>query len=615
MSAQTAETKSKAPPADAVYLTGIIVKAMAYADRDPEAALMYARKSAECICTDLFTREVGDPGSNRLDRLIELLSNKDALPERIKIPLRVIQQYGNYAAHVQADRKTIDRPYITPCLTALVHVANWFFHDYLGIDIPAEIAAANNEYDPTPSPAAEPPQFDPAAIASELGLPSPLRSYQWEGVTFLTRTDSALLADEMGLGKTVQTIIAIRLVLRNTVSKRVLIVAPAPLQRNWECELRTWAPDLTVRRVLGTAQDRQATYQLPVQVLIASYEQIRTDAIDIPPDVHFEVVVLDEAQRIKNRHSRSALACRFLRRSRAWALTGTPLENSVGDLLSIFLFLSPGLVDVGMAPGEVHARIQPHFLRRRKKEVLSEMPPIIIQDIPLELSGAQDEAYTEAWIGRRTRATTNGLPVSEATLFALLTKLKQLCNYEPDTGTSVKCDALSVFLEEFTQPDDKVIIFSQYVQTLNFISARLAGFPHDIYTGQHSEQAKEQALTNFKKQPGPRALLVSLRAGGVGLNIQEASTVVLFDRWWNPAVENQAIQRAHRFGRTRPLHVLRFLVLDTVEERIQQVLEDKQVDFERYVENAENAEVRLFTREELRRVLELSVVDTESQQE
>ena len=135
---------------DKAYLTGVIVKAMGYADSDPETSLMYARKSAEGICTHIFFQEIGNPGNNRIDKLIELLANKGFLPERIKIPLRVIQQYGNYAAHVQPDREAIDRSYIEPCLTALVHVTNWYFHDYLATEIPPEIVNANNEYEPLP---------------------------------------------------------------------------------------------------------------------------------------------------------------------------------------------------------------------------------------------------------------------------------------------------------------------------------------------------------------------------------------------------------------------------------------------------------------------------------
>jgi hypothetical protein len=133
---------------DKAYLTDIIVKAMGYADSDPETSLMYARKSAEGICTHVFSHEIGNPGNNRLDKPIELLSNKDCLPERIKIPLQVIQQYGNYAAHVQSDPESIDRFYIEPCLTALVHATNWFFRDYLCTDIPPAVAEVNNEYEP-----------------------------------------------------------------------------------------------------------------------------------------------------------------------------------------------------------------------------------------------------------------------------------------------------------------------------------------------------------------------------------------------------------------------------------------------------------------------------------
>jgi SNF2 family DNA or RNA helicase len=611
MKQESPESKQGECSIDKAYLTGIIVKAMGYTDSDPETSLMYARKSAEGICTRVFSREIGNPGNNRLDKLIELLSNKDCLPERIKIPLRVIQQYGNYAAHVQPDRESIDRSYIEPCLTALVHVTNWYFHDYLNSEIPAEIVAANNEYEPSlHAPLEEPTTLDYSGIVKEMELPSQLRPYQWEGVSFLAYSEAALLADEMGLGKTVQAIIALRVILRGSVSKRALIITPASLVFNWERELAIWAPNLVVRRVIGTSVDRRMTYKLPIQVLVATYDQIRSDGVDMGHDVFFDVVILDEAQRIKNRHSREALACRLIRRKQSWVLTGTPLENSLDDLASIFLFLKPGLIDAGMPPKEVHTRIRTHFLRRRKREVLKEIPPIIFQDMPLELSGAQQEAYTDLWVARKEKSWEKGLPVSEATMLALITKLKQLCNYDPTSGESVKWEALSVMLEDLSQPYDKIIVFSQYVDTLEFISRKMGSFPHSLYTGELSQEERDKVLAVFKDQDGPRALLMSLRAGGVGLNIQEATTVVLFDRWWNPAVEEQAIQRAHRFGREGPLHVIKFMIIDTIEKRISEILKEKRIEFETYVENADNAPVRVFTKDDLRKVLGLSTFDT-----
>lgn len=597
------------------FLSKIIVKAMTYADKDPETALMHARKSAEAICSFIFAREIGDPGKNRLDKLIELLSNNNKIPARIKIPLQVIQQYGNYGAHYQTDQQTIDRAYINPCLGALVQVTNWYYLNYLGMEIPADVVGVNNEYDPQLPVQTKPivSADDMEKMSSELMLPAVLRPYQWEGVSFLINNVNRLLADEMGLGKTIQTIIALRLILQHSISSRVLIITPNAVAMNWERELKKWAPNLVVRRVIGTLEDRMSTYQLPIQVLIATYEQIRTDALDMTSDVNFEVLVLDEAQRIKNRDSRVALACRLLKRSRAWVLTGTPIENSIEDLVSLFVFLSPGLVDSGMPPLEVRRRIQPHFLRRRKMDVLAELPPIIMQDLMLELTGNQETAYTNLWISRRANVPSEDTSAPGIALFALITKLKQLCNYEPFTGESIKMDALRLLLEENTEVDDKVIVFSQYVETLKFISDRLGIFPYDVYTGELTQEEKDKALTKFKEQPGPRALLMSLRAGGVGLNIQEASMVVLFDRWWNPAVESQAIQRAHRFGRTRPLHVIRFLVSETIEERIAEVLKGKEEEFERYIEGAENAPVRLFTHKELQKVLELSEVDTDTE--
>jgi SNF2 family DNA or RNA helicase len=399
--------------------------------------------------------------------------------------------------------------------------------------------------------------------------------------------------------------------LHRNVSRRVLIVAPTSLAFNWEKEFATWAPNLVVRRVMGRAEDRRASYRLPIQVLIATYDQIRSDGVDMGQHIIFDVVILDEAQRIKNRHSRGALGCRLIRRNRSWALSGTPFENSLDDLASIFLFLKPGLVDAGMSPKEVHKRIQNHFLRRRKRDVLQEIPPIIMQDVSMELTGAQQEVYTDLWVRRKQLSIEHGLPVSEATMFSLITKLKQICNYDRASNESIKWDALLAILEDLTQPDDKIIIFSQYVDTLQFLSQRMHFFPHRLYTGSLTKEERECALEDFKRQDGPRALLISLRAGGVGLNIQEASTVVLFDRWWNPAVEEQAIQRAHRFGREKPLHVIRFLVVDTIEERINEVLLEKKIDFETYIDDAENAPVSQLTRDDLRRILSLPTIEVD----
>lgn len=324
-------------------------------------------------------------------------------------------------------------------------------------------------------------------------------------------------------------------------------------------------------------------------------------------EVRFDVVILDEAQRIKNVDSDTALACRILQRDRSWALTGTPIENVVEDLVSIYRFVFPTLLNLAMSRPEMHERMKPFFVRRRKHDVLQELPPIIVQDMPLELTVQQREAYDQIWMSRHKRASAGTQGVSETALFALLTKLKQLCNFDPESGESAKWEALKLIVEGLSLPEDKLIVFSQYVETLQWISSRLdTQVPHEVFHGGLSEDAKEAVIKRFKQETGPRVLLMSLRAGGLGLNLQEASSVLLFDRWWNPAVEEQAIHRAHRFGREKVLHAFRFLVVDSVEERIAEVLERKQTLFEQYVESAENATIPAFTREELMRILQLT---------
>lgn len=437
----------------------------------------------------------------------------------------------------------------------------------------------------------------------ELAVPSTLHDYQWDGVAFLYRSSAALLADEMGLGKTVQAAVALALLLHAQIGvNRAVIVCPASLTLNWMKELATWAPSLTVRRVTGDARAREAYYLLPIPVLVASYEQIRFDGLDRVPLDTFDLVVLDEAQRIKNRNSATAFACRLLPRSRAWALTATPLENAETDIASILSFLDPSF-DRRTSRSRVIDRLESMMLRRRKSEVRSELPPVLLQDLELELSEPQRCAYDDLWLTRAETIREGADDSAGTALLALITRLKILCNFDADSEASSKLDALQAFIEGAGE-DARIIVFSQFVETLKWISARL-DFQHELLTGSMSFEARQDVIERFECERAPRALLVSLRAGGVGLNLGEATHVVLFDRWWNPAVEIQAIYRAHRFEREGPLHVVRFLVSDSIEERIAAILERKKHLFDEVVESVES-QVRRFTREELLEILDLS---------
>ena len=410
----------------------------------------------------------------------------------------------------------------------------------------------------------------------------------------------------MGLGKTVQVAVALSLLIPKSNHGRALIVVPAALRINWEREIQKWAPRLSVRRLQGDTQERFANYRLPIDVLIGSYEQIRQDALWLSSEVRFDVVVLDEAQRVKNLNSDISVAVRILQRERSWAMTGTPVENSVTDLFAIFRFVKLDLLNQAMTRMQIHAVMKPHFLRRRKQSVLEEMPPIIVQDIPLGLSPKQEKAYMRAWNGRHRLVDRGERHVSSTAIFSLITKLKQICNYEPESGESSKMEALRLIVDNLSAKDDKLLVFSQYVKTLEQISRDLQSrISHEVYHGGLSEDTRNNLITRFQKEPGPRVLLMSLKAGGMGLNLQEASSVVLFDRWWNPAVEEQAINRAHRFGRKAVLHVFRFTVIDSIEERIVNILGEKQALFEQYVNQAETAVIPRLDLDELMRIVGL----------
>lgn len=396
----------------------------------------------------------------------------------------------------------------------------------------------------------------------------------------------------MGLGKTVEVASALEILYKRSGAFRSLVIVPSSLKLNWLRELQLWAPSLSVQRIIGGALDRLAYLHLPYNVIIASYDEIRLAFSENEINELYDIVILDEAQIIKNSSSQVAKSCNFIRRNTSWALTGTPIENKPEDLVSIFKFLQYGLISKGMHIKEIHSLIKKHFLRRTKMEVLSDMPPIVEQELPLELTGNQKQAYENCLSETQKDGSIRNL--STGNLFALITRLKIICNYDEQSNESVKWDMLDPILNDIFDSRQKIIIFSQYVETLKWLGNKLKDYPHDIFSGSLSESGKNKIIDKFNSEPGPRALLISLKAGGVGLNLKTADVVVLFDRWWNPAVEKQAMNRAHRFGREKPLHVLKFAVMATIEEKILEIIAKKEELFHTYVEQAEGFPVAQF---------------------
>ena len=201
---------------------------------------------------------------------------------------------------------------------------------------------------------------------------------------------------------------------------------------------------------------------------------------------------------------------------------------------------------------EIHQLIEQHFLRRTKSDVLPELPPITVQDIPLELRGNQLLAYKGVWDARANAIRTEAGQTDTVGMLAIITELKKLCNYEPSSGESAKLDVLHDIVATLKDTDKKAIIFSQYVATLRWIQSRL-NIHSRIYHGGLSQQQRNNIISEFESYPGAIVLLISLKAGGVGLNLQQASTVILFDRWWNSATESQAIHRAHPLRKSQPI--------------------------------------------------------------
>ncbi len=427
------------------------------------------------------------------------------------------------------------------------------------------------------------PSLENLFAGRQLNLPFKPYPYQMKGIAFLMPREGALLADEMGLGKTAQAIIAMRLLFHGGFIQKALVVCPKPLVINWTRELRMWAPDLPFEVVNGDTETRRATWYVSnCPLKLVNYELLTRDSafVNDRENVSFDLVIIDEAQRIKTHDSKTAQVVRAIERKRSWAMSGTPIENRPEDLVNIFAFIDPKRIPPDTPMQKLPELTSDSILRRTKEEAAPDMPPRIYRDSHLELTAAQREAYDLAEKDGvvRLNAMENAITVQH--VFELVLRLKQICNFDPLTGSSAKLEQLLADMAEVASSGRKAIIFSQWVEPLETLAKALAAYGPMLYHGRVPHAERQGILDRFKTDPDRHVILMSYGTGSVGLNLQFTNYVFLFDRWWNPAVEDQAINRAHRLGQKDPVFVTRFVTQNTIEGRIAEILDRKRQLFQ-----------------------------------
>lgn len=432
----------------------------------------------------------------------------------------------------------------------------------------------------------------------------PLFPYQREGMLHLAFRERALLADEMGLGKTIQAIAACALLHRLGRASRVLVVAPASLKTEWEEQIRQFTP-LPFQLVYGTRPQRLAAYQKPSFFNIVNYEQMVKDALDVNRWLRPDVVILDEAQRIKNWNTKTAQAVKRLSSRYAFVLTGTPIENRIDELHSLMNFLNPAVLgplfrfnrdyyvmdERGRPAGyqnleQLHRQIRPHMLRRRKSDVETELPERTDQNYLLPLSRAQQDEYGahEAAVARLMNIAKRR-PLTQAEqdkLMRELAMMRMVCdsNYilNPEDRHSPKIDELQRILEEcLDNCETKVLVFSEWERMLELARERCekAGFGYAFHSGSVPQKRRRAEIQAFKEDPACRVFL-STDSGSTGLNLQNANVVINCDLPWNPAKLEQRIARAWRKHQRQAVTVINLVAENTLEHRMLGTLASKQ---------------------------------------
>ena len=417
-----------------------------------------------------------------------------------------------------------------------------------------------------------------------------LYPYQRAGIQFMANLAGhdghGILADEMGLGKTIQAIGY----LETLPSGRMLIVAPASLLHNWQAELTRFAPSRTVHLLNGARKQRLDQIEtVPADgIFLISYPSLRAD-MEAHQTVEYDVVIFDEAQHLKNPASQTAVRLRRIRAKHRFALTGTPLENRTDDLWSIFRVIFPSLLPdlqtfQTWSHDEIKRFIRPFLMRRTKGEVLQDLPKKRIVHHYTDLGPTQKKLYA-SYLAKLQLETLQHLDETKREdrikLLAGLTRLRQICCdpalfIDGYTGESTKLERLLTLIEEKLAAGHRLLIFSQYTKMLGHIRERLAArqLAHLLLTGETPVENRVALCDRFNAGEVD-VFLISLKAGGTGLNLATADTVILYDSWWNPTVEQQAADRAHRLGQQSPVEVIKLLMTGTIEEKMAELQDRK----------------------------------------
>ncbi|MFZ4695100.1 MAG: DEAD/DEAH box helicase, partial [Verrucomicrobiia bacterium] len=430
----------------------------------------------------------------------------------------------------------------------------------------------------------------PAVITGQL------RPYQVEGFHFLcylsTNRFGGILADDMGLGKTLQALawLAWLRASLNGKHRPSLVICPKSVMDNWRAEATRFFPGLRVNLWRGVEPAALTSALADADLFVINYSQLRILGNRIT-EVEWHAALLDEGQYIKNPESQTARVARALRADHRLVLTGTPIENRLLDLWSLMAFAMPGVlgnraqfakrhnqVDDPLASRRLSARVRPFLLRRTKSEVASDLPDRIEEDLLCEMEGAQQTLYRAEFKSAQQMLlkikTTSDFDRQRFNFLRSLLRLRQICCHpalvDPKQGAvgGAKIEALVDLLDPLIEEGHKVLVFSQFVSLINLLKpvVREKGWKSFVLTG--ATENRGALVADFQNTQGPAIFLISLRAGGFGLNLTAASYVVLFDPWWNPAVENQAIDRAHRIGQTNKVMAYRLLIKDSIEEKI-----------------------------------------------